>query len=351
LFVILFGMAIDYGIHFYARYIEFRSAGHPVPESLFHTYDNTGSAIIVSGLTTAFSLFVLIIARFRGFSEFGFIAGSGILLALTCMLFVLPSLLVICERYNWILLNPASEEDQQRSTTRNHRFPMARTILGIGLLLALMSGFFSSQKLGFQYDFGELEPEFPEYEEFNEFAGQVSHSDKRNPAYILADNQQQVVEILGKIRHKMRTDTTSPTILDVEALPERFPPNQAQAREKLKEIARIRELLKDPFIKGQEDPQLDKLRRAAQTTQPLDVEQIPDYFKSQFVNKEGEIGNFVIVYPSVGLSDGENSIAFKDDIGEITLDSGEKVYAASTSIIAAEMLDLMRTESPYMVGA
>lgn len=53
----------------------------------------------------------------------------------------------------------------------------------------------------------------------------------------------------------------------------------------------------------------------------------------------------------MGLSDGEKSIAFKDDIGEITLDDGETFYAASTSIIAAEMLDLMRSESPYMVGA
>src|SRR5699024_12371968 len=124
----------------------------------------------------------------------------------------------------------------------------------------------------------------------------------------------------------MRTDTTSPTILDVEALPERFPPKEAQAREKLKEIAQIRELLKDPFIKGQEDAQLDKLRRAAQTTQPLDVDQIPDYFKSQFVTKEGEIGNFVIVYPSVCLSAGENSIDFTDDIGYITVDRVETVY-------------------------
>ncbi|PWG74464.1 hypothetical protein DF186_17770, partial [Enterococcus hirae] len=84
LFVILFGMGIDYGLHFYARYIEFRSKGESIIEALHETYDNTGSAIVVSGLTTAFSLFVLIIARFRGFSEFGFIAGSGIILALAC---------------------------------------------------------------------------------------------------------------------------------------------------------------------------------------------------------------------------------------------------------------------------
>ncbi len=350
LFVILFGMGIDYGIHFYARYIEFRAEGTPIKEALYETYDNTGSAIVVSGLTTAFSLFVLVMARFRGFSEFGFIAGSGIILALLCMLFVMPSLLVIFERFNWIVFNER-EESSARSESMFNRFPMARSIVLLGLLIALVVGM-NYPKLNFQYDFSKLEPNFPEYEYYNELAGQVSKSNnKRNPAYILADNQDQVIEILGELRHRMETDTTSPTILDVEALPERFPPSDSAATNKLQEIAEVRKLLDDSFLRDQEDPQLDKLRRASQTTEQLSVDQIPDYFKGQFLNKDGEIGNFVIIYPSVGLSDGEKSISFKNDVGKVELDSGEIFYAASTSIIAAEMLELMRKESPWMVGA
>jgi predicted RND superfamily exporter protein len=350
LFVILFGIGIDYGIHFYARYIEFRAEGTPIVEALYETYDNTGSAILVSGLTTACSLFVLIFAQFRGFSEFGFIAGSGIILALLCMLFILPSLLVIFERFNWILFNERSDKSNSRSNSLFHRFPFARSILVMGLLIAVGVGY-NYQSLKFQYDFGDLEPDFPQYEKFNRLQSQVSTSDKRNPAYILADNQQQVIEIMDTLRHRMQTDTTSPTILDVEALPERFPPSDTAAQSKLAEISEVRELLNDPFLREQDDPQLDKLRRAAQTQSRLSVNQIPDYFKSQFVSKDGDIGNFVIVYPSVGLADGRQSIAFKNDVGKVELDSGETFYAASTSIIAAEMLELMRSESPWMVGA
>lgn len=57
----------------------------------------------------------------------------------------------------------------------------------------------------------------------------------------------------------------------------------------------------------------------------------------------------MIIYPSVGLSDGRKSIAFKDDVGVVELSNGKTYHAASTSIVAASMLDLMRTESPYMV--
>src|SRR5699024_7371405 len=201
LFVILFGMGIDYGIHFYARYIEIRSGGNDILDSLFKTYDSTGAGILVSALTTAFSLFILVIAQFRGFSEFGFIAGSGIILALLCMLFILPALLVISESCDWILLNENRDVGDD-SSTFSTSLSRARPVVVVGLLIALVAGIYAPG-MNFQYDFGELEPDFPEYQAYNEFTRGIEESDKRNPAYILADNQQQVVEILEKIRHKM----------------------------------------------------------------------------------------------------------------------------------------------------
>ncbi len=345
LFVILFGLGIDYGIHYYARYIELRSSGMSVEESILATNEKTGEAIFVSAFTTAAALYVLMFADFRGFSEFGFISGTGILLALFAMLYVLPSLLVIFEKFNWILFSEPEEKE-----ISVHRYPFSRAIVIVGLIISgLVIGF--SGHLSFQYDFGKLEPKFPEYEKFRDVANQVGSSDKRNPAYIIADSDAEVEELMSLLKARMEADTTSPTILSVEALQERFPSSEEESDAKLQSIAEIRELLKDPFIIAKENEDLDKLRRASQTTEPLTIEQIPDYLKSRFITKDGEVGRFVIIYPSVGLSDGKKSIAFKDDVGEVILDNGKTYHAASTSIVAASMLDLMRTESPYMVGA
>ncbi len=346
LFVILFGLGIDYGIHFYARYIELRSSGMTVNEAIYATNAKTGEAIIVSGLTTAAALFVLMFADFRGFSEFGFISGTGIILALVTMLYVLPALLVIFEKYNLILFN----EDDPVETHKVKRYPLARTIVLVGLLAsAIVVGF--SGDLKFQYDFGKLEPTFPEYEKFKAVAGQVGESSKRNPAYIIADNDMDVQAVAEVLRERAESDTTSPTIESIELLQERFPSSPEEEQAKLEAIAGIRELLNNSFIVSKEDEDLDKLRRASQTRKPLTIDQIPDYLKSRFIDKNGQVGRFVIIYPSVGLSDGRLSIAFKDDVGEVILNNGKKYYSASTSIVAASMLDLMRTESPYMVGA
>ncbi len=348
LFVILFGMGIDYGIHFYARYLEIRSTGKNVYASMMQTYDTMGGAIITSALTTAVSLYILMAAQFKGFSEFGFISGNGILLSLFSMMFILPAIIVLCERYGLILLNKNAR--QSILDKKPHRYPFSRTIVVVGLLVSAVV-LLNYKDLSFQYDFGKLEPTFPKYESFNNLVSGINGSTKRNPAYIMADNPSDVVKVVKELRKRMKADTLSPTILDVEALQERFPPTDSVAHAKLEKIAKIRQLLNDPFVKDQKNKNLDKLRQAAQTQKPLPLKDIPDYLKERFMTKSGKIGNFVIVYPSVGLSDGRNSIAFKQDVGKVTIDNGKTFYAASTSLVAADMLQLMLSESPYMVTA
>jgi len=347
LFVILFGLGIDYGIHYYARYIEYRSDGMSVADSVLLAYDKTGAAIIVSALTTASALFVLMFADFRGFSEFGFISGIGILFAVSCMLFVLPSLLVIFERWNWILLNPKSEEFESRELIK--RYPYSRLVIVTGLIVSVIVMVFSTN-LKFEYNFSNLEPTFPEYEEFKDFSSGVEESNRSNPAYIIADNDQDVFQLLDELREK-KNENPGTMIDEAEALQERFPPNREMAEEKLQYIAEIRELLQNSFIRDQQDENLDILRRGSQTTEPLNEDRIPDFLKNRFMTRDGEIGRFVIIYPNAGLSDGLKSIAFKEEIGEVVLDNGREYHAGSTSIVAATMLDLMRTESPYMVAA
>lgn len=347
LFVILFGLGIDYGIHYYARYIEFRASGRSVQRSVLEAYQRTGTAIFVSAITTASALFVLMFADFRGFSEFGFIAGTGIILALACMLFLLPALLVIFDRWQWILLIKRSADAESGPMIR--RFPYSRPIVIFGVLISVVVIGLSGN-LRFEYNFGKLEPVFEEYEQFRDFTSPVDQSSRRNPAYIVADNDSDVFEILEILRERQRNNPET-MIRDVEALQERFPPNPELANEKLEYIAEVRRLLQNTFIVNQESETLDILRRGSQTTEPLDEELIPDFLKNRFTTREGEIGRFVIVYPNTGLSDGLRSIAFKEEISEVVLKNGKVYHAASTSIVAASMLELMREESPYMVAA
>ena len=351
--LVLFGLGIDYGIHFYARYVEQRSAYSP-QEAAVRTFMRTGQAVAVGAFTTAAALYVLVIADFKGFSQFGVIAGTGIMMALVAMLIVLPALLVVVERIGLMRYERAGEE----IIFRKGRFAGARGVLLVSLFLVIMS-FMGITRVGFEYRFGELEPV---YDEWHAVATRVSegfYEDRRNPAYIVVDSPENTPAVAAVLRDRMSVDTTRrivdqdtfyTSIASVETLQERFPAEAEEQEHKIARIAYIRDtLLTDPLIGDDED--IESLRRAAQTREPIALEDVPDLLRQRFTSKDGTLGNFVTIYPAIGLSDGRMSIAFAEDVGEVTIDSGETYYAGSSSIVAADMLRLMRQEAPYMVVA
>jgi len=378
--LVLFGLGIDFGIHFYGRYAEERADGQGITDAADTTFTSTGQAIAIGAFTTASALFVLTPADFKGFSEFGAIAGTGVLFALIAMTVVMPAVLAVLENSGLLDLRNAAamttgkeasvvgDANRRGASTANPstangetrtrdalRFPATRPIV-VGSLLAVVAGLVMIPRVGFQYDFGKLEPEYTTYEERDaviervESGGGNTGPDKRNPAYVVADSPEDVPRIVEAVREKARQDTTSPTILSVESLQERFPLADSSRTQKLNRIAEIRNTLQtNKYLKNQTSDALTKLRRAAQTESPIDLEQLPDFLRKQFTTKSGEIGTFVMIYPSVGLSDGRKSMAFLEDVGTIRTDDGTVYHAGSTSLVAADMLRIMQSEAPWMV--
>ncbi len=355
--LVLFGLGIDYGIHFYARYIEERRRGSTVHVAAIRTFESTGQAIAVGALTTAAPLYILMIADFRGFSEFGVIAGTGVLLALLATLVVTPALLAFSERYGLLRLGDRASG----ATARKARVPGAKGVL-VGSFVALGLALVMIPRLEFEYRFDRLEPTYPEWTRLSAKVQQAFSTDgRRNPAYIVVDDPSEVPAVVAALRQKIAEDTVLhivdadsfvTTIRSVESLQERFPMTVSAQQAKLHRIAVIRDsLLADPFVQGSASYDVDRLTKAAQTRAPIAVEDIPDFLKKQFITKTGELGSFITIFPAVGLSDGRKSIAFAEDVGAVITEDGSTYYAGSPSIVAADMLRLMRREAPYMATA
>ncbi len=98
IFALLLGLGIDFGIHLYARFNRERSLGKSINEALSISVVETGTPIFYGALTTAAVFFSLMLGSFRGFTEFGFVAGIGVLLAFMTMCTVLPAMTVLFER-------------------------------------------------------------------------------------------------------------------------------------------------------------------------------------------------------------------------------------------------------------
>ena len=342
--LVLFGLGIDYGIHFYARYAEERGEGKNVADAVEETFVSTGQGIAVSALTTASALFVLQLADFRGFSEFGLIGGLGILFAVVSMLTVLPALLSIAERTGAVDLRLRGEASVHESETR---FPFSRTIV-VGCLVLTAVCVAAIPSVDFEYDFSKLDPEYDEYFRRAEALEPVfGQSDRRNPAYILLDSPAEVRQVSEAVKQLAEEDSL---ILAVESLQERFPVDEATSSAKLERLAEIRTVLTDPFLIADTTGQVARLRQAASATAPIPLDSVPQFITRPFTTKTGEVGNFVIVFPRGNMADGRRSIRFAELIGQVSTPDGNQFYAASTQLVAADMLRLMQEESPLMIG-
>lgn len=345
--LVLFGMGIDYGIHFYGRYTEERGLGRTPADAAVETFATTGEAIVTTGMTTAAAFFLFMIADFKGFSEFGFVAGIGLVFSILTMTLVLPAVLVLAER--WHLLKLDRAEDEVHAAPSLGRIPAASAIVKGGLLF-LVGCVALLPRLSFEYDFGKLDPTFQEYLDIQSVMRRVySDRNRRNPAYVIVDRPEEVAAVTDTLRSIARRDTV---IGAIEALQLRYPLTDAAKTQRSVRIDSIRALLTDPVFQtaeAQADSTLGLLRTATLTRSAPPLVSLPQELKQAFVARDGSIGRLVVIYPRGFLSDGRKSMHFADVVG--TFEAGGQTYhAGSASIVAADMLRLMEEETPILVG-
>src|SRR3989338_5982697 len=92
LFAILGGLGIETGIHLYSHYHASRRAGHPPEAALQGIYGSLGRAILTSVASVAVTFLLLVVNDFRGFSEFGLIAGLGLWILFLLYFIFFPAL-------------------------------------------------------------------------------------------------------------------------------------------------------------------------------------------------------------------------------------------------------------------
>ncbi len=344
LFVILFGLGIDYGIHAFARYSESRAAGMTLDESLEKLVGQTGQALTTTALTTSLAFFSLMIMDFKGFSDLGFIAGSGILFALVAMVVVLPALIIVAEKFKLLRPKPNPQKTTQFTPKA---FPYVRPFLFGALLLTLFS-IYALWNIQFQYDFTELRAITEQRKIVSEKTDGVFKLSE-SPAVVLANSDEEMAAIETTIGNIIEADTLTPTVKTTRSLYSLVPNDQPERLAKIRRIEQLVEEEAEGVMTGENKEKLEELKEYLQVREPFTWDDFPEKDKRQFINKRGEIGKFVFVYPSVALRDGRNAIDFRNDIGTFQTEDGKVFHASSSNIILADMLIILIKEGRLAV--
>ncbi|RKQ72038.1 putative RND superfamily exporter protein [Litorimonas taeanensis] len=347
--LILFGLGIDFAIHNFSRYQEERRKGHSQERAVQIIIHDTGAASLLAATTTALAFFALIFTEFRAFSEFGIIAGIGILIICLSMYTLQPALIVLADRIGWTI-NPRSKK--QKLFRYRWGFNPLRYRLPIltAVIITAVSAAYFAPKIKFETDTKKLEAQMPARHVTATEQIQKVIRTGNSRAIIVAENYDDLVKIDEYFKHKIKEDDASPTIKSVSSLID-FIPNKASQLERL---AIIKRLAKSAYNLRVFDPETYESSLKFLTIEALNIADLPPGLRRTYLGQstgsqqndfeDRDTDYLVYVDNAVNLDDARNAKAFSDDVAQFTID-GQNHYAASESFILVEMLGLMKADA------
>lgn len=354
---IIAGTGINYGIILLARYFEERRLGQAASPALHVAMRQTVIGTFGAAATTAAAFGVFAISEIRSFSQFGFIGSVGVALIWLASYTLLPSLILLSERF-W----PSVGERAGATVLLSDRLSfggLARLLERPRLVLAVF-GVLTLAALGL---FARYLPDSLEYDlnalrtksSFTSGAARLTARLDRvfelsmTPAVVMVDDPEEGRAVCAVVQHVKERRGEASLIEACRSLYS-FLPEQQEA--KLAVLAEIRALLPPAVL---ERLPAQARQRAQQLldgtpTRPLTITDLPAEATRLFKDRGGGTGGFVYVYPRhadrAKLSLADNLFSFTDDIRRLELPSGKVITTSGAHVVFADILRLIARDGP-----
>ncbi len=239
IFAVQLGLGIDFGTHMLARYRDELARGLPHRDAIAMAIRTTGVSTAGGALSTAFSFLLLVLAEFRGFTQFGVVACLGIIVAYLAAIVVLPALVVLFDRaWPWKVRSKPPAGSFTRIDPRptpTLAFAVLLVCLGLGA-----AGAATLPALSFEYDLNKLgAPDTrseAEKDRVREFRGAVGKVQSTDPAIALTSDLEQTRELhrqlqaIFELRHDEVAAITGLPVLTPDPEPPPAPPAKPVAK-------------------------------------------------------------------------------------------------------------------------
>jgi predicted RND superfamily exporter protein len=354
---IIVGNGINYSLILMARYMEERRhKGRDVTDAIAVSLSQTWKPTLVAAITTSVSFAVLMITNIRGFSQFGFIGGVGMIVCWMCTYFFLPSWVSISERI-WLTKVATVEKphrDRLFAWIADKCVDRHRSVLKLSIALSIAAVIFSVWYLpnSLEYNFEKMK--FKPVKESGE-RWELEARDRLNsifsmsttPAVVLTDRPDQADPVCDVIKEKAGPIGESNLLDDCKTLNSFVPKDQP---EKLEVLADMRVLLESStlkFLTPEQRKEVDKFKDTLDLKE-ISLADIPSTITTNFEEADGSRGKIVYVYPKPGanLWNGKELIRFANLIREVDLPNGEKIYSSGESVIFADLLKVVVKDGP-----
>ncbi|MDQ3334629.1 MAG: MMPL family transporter [Myxococcota bacterium] len=358
LFAIVVGNGINAGMLLVARYLEELRAGKDARAAVGSAMGGAWHGTLAATATAFIAYMSLLVTDFRGFREFGAIAGGGMALTWFSAFTVLPAALyVIAPKAHFPGPPPLLGALLERLLPERR----AKVVMLFGAVITTLAIVVTVRFIAddpFLHDWRDLQSTTDEIEEIRTTSDRTR--EKLEPRSQLTGQAYQVViavdkrEMVGPIVEKIRAeDAARPPAQrwtqDARSLEDLIPANQT---EKIAVLAEIRALIDSPKLQANIDDEertlLAKLRPpdAIATVTEKDV---PHDLSWPFVEKDGSTGKLVVIrgakrFDSFNV---DHRLAFAAEVRKIKLPEGALV--AGEPLVVADIIETMEDDAPKMI--
>ena len=355
---IIVGNGVNFGIVLLARYVEERRAGRAVEDSLAVAVSGSHAGTLVAALAAGASYASLALTQFRGFRQFGYIGGLGMVLAWITAFVLMPSLVAAVDRSPRTAPPPRDGKTRWTShlahlVSRHHR-----VVAIVGALLVVgaageLRGLSVDRNL--EYDLSKLR-RADTWKTGEGYWGRRMDAvlgEYLTPTVILTDDAAQARAVGAQLREEAQHPPLSEMLQTIRTIDDVLPTEQ---RAKLEEVRALREDLTPgirSLIPAGEAAQLDRLLGSSEI-EPIGLADLPRRFTKAMRERDGTAGRTVLVYPrqSRALWEGPGIDAFARTLRDAAASTGGRPgRVAGTLPLSADILRSIRHDGPLASGA
>ena len=345
---IIAGNGVNYGILLVARFLEERKTS-PAPTALAAAIAGTLRPTLVASLGAAIAYAALGATRFRGFADFAWIGGIGMLVCWVASFTLLPALVLRHAR------KEAREPSQIFGTIVVRVFGFRRPAVACAIAGVLTVGagvitYRYATNDPFEYDMTQLRSQAEDAQKIHAW---LELSDKTfgrglagiaGQTFVAVDRAEDVPLAVTELRAIAQTEAI---LGPVASIADVIPPDQAA---KLAILAELRAQIDDAatVLEGSARDELLALR-PSDDLRALTVADLPAALRAKLTEHDGSIGHVIAVKPGATFDerDGRDLIAFANAIRRVRVD-GQPVATAGASVLFADVLVQIRRDGPLV---
>lgn len=352
---VLLGLGVDFGVHLFIRFRqEAASPGNDVDRAIIAAVRGTVWPAVLSALTTAGVFFLFVISDFRGFSELGWVTGTGVVLSWCSTYAILPPLLKIWGRRD--LRKAIGGQGDTANFGLLYR-PWPRRAVWFVVALFLAAAYVGARwapDIRFSNDLKALRGQSAA----TAFTEAVESDRNRgfDPAVFLtrSENDARVLAVVARARGVAAGSNAHLGIGRVSSVTDLLPAEVADHRSR---IERLSELLNDARLdqglleKGDRAQRLRSVR-AQLSVGTWTVAELPEVFRRRFLTTD-HAGFVTYVWPQESVDTDREAKDWKNELEALSAElaaRGIEHRWADESLLLAWIDELVRADGPRLLG-